>query len=92
MKQEVRLKLDVSLTIDAKHDRNQLSKIIERGIRCMFPNNHKVYNSAYFAEEADIYSNGDVKWESLLGERVNDPHEPRDYNDAESVVTMRDLA
>jgi hypothetical protein len=92
MKQEVRLKLDVSLTIDAKHSRDDVRNILRRGIRCMFINNDKVYNSASFAEEADIYSNGDVKWESLLGERVNDPHEPRDYNDAESVVTMRDLA
>ena len=24
--------------------------------------------------------------------RINDPHEPREYNDAEGVVTMRDLA
>lgn len=24
--------------------------------------------------------------------RINDPHEPREYNDAEGVVTMRELA
>jgi hypothetical protein len=24
--------------------------------------------------------------------RINDPHEPRDHNDAEGVVTMGDLA
>lgn len=46
MKQEVRLKLDVSLTIDAKHGRDEVRNILRRGIRCMFINNDKVYNSA----------------------------------------------
>ena len=98
MKQEVRLQLDVSLTIDAKHSRDEVRNILERGIRQMFPNNHKKYHYAYFAEESDIYSTetgeeGDgVRWEFLFKQRVNDPHEPRDYNDAEGVVTMRDLA
>jgi hypothetical protein len=68
MKQEVRLKLDVSLTIDAKHSRDEVRNILRRGIRCMFINNDKVYNSASFAEEADIYgssADGGVKWEGF---------------------------
>jgi hypothetical protein len=72
MKQEVRLQVDVSLTIDAKHDREAVRQILERGIRQMFPNNHKVYNSASFAEEADIYRprndrirHDGIKWERL---------------------------
>jgi len=75
MKQEVRLKLDVSLTIDAKHSRDEVRNILRRGIRCMFINNDKVYNSASFAEEADIYGSsadigdqllhGEVKWEGF---------------------------
>jgi hypothetical protein len=32
------------------------------------------------------------KAEEIPERRINDPHEPREYNDAEGVVTMRDLA
>lgn len=65
--QEVRLRLDVSLTINAKHNRQKLRDILERGIRSAFPNNHKHFNAVDFAEEADIYSTGggEIKWEDL---------------------------
>jgi len=66
MKQEVRLQVDVSLTIDAKHSRDEVRNILRRGLRCMFINNDKAYNSASFAEEADIYRPRDgVKWEGF---------------------------
>lgn len=61
------MRLDLSLTISTKHTREELKRILENGIRCMFPNNDKHFNSIEFAEEADIYStnNGIIKWEYL---------------------------
>jgi hypothetical protein len=77
MKQEVRLKLDVSLTIDAKHGTDELRDIIERGIRQMFPNNHKKYNAVSFAEESDIYGDDGIKWRALWSDQAHS--EPHDY-------------
>ena len=67
MKQEVRLRLDVSLTVSASHNRQKLRDILERGIRCAFPNNDKHFHAVEFAEERDIYgADGEgIAWENL---------------------------
>lgn len=55
MKQEVRIKLDVSLTISAEHSTEELTAIIERGARTAFPNHHKRFHEIRFAEERELY-------------------------------------
>lgn len=56
MKQEVRIKLDMSITLDCKHSAAEIKAIIERGFRASFPNNQKIFHSLRYAEEHAIYS------------------------------------
>jgi hypothetical protein len=56
MKQELRIKLDMSITVDCKHSAAGLAAMVERGVRASFPNNRKVIHSLKFAEEHAIYS------------------------------------
>jgi len=56
MMQEVRVQIDVSLTVDARHSAAVVADMVERGARRCFPNNHKEFNHVRFAEEAAIYS------------------------------------
>lgn len=69
MKQEVRIQLDVSVTIDAEHSRVTLLEMIQSAARTFMLNNHKVYHCLRFAEEADIYpASGtyNINWETVL--------------------------
>ena len=54
-KQELKLNISVSLTIDAKYSEDELREIVLRGTKAMFPNNHKEFHSITFEEEASIY-------------------------------------
>jgi hypothetical protein len=79
--QEVRVQVDVSLTLSTRHDAATVQAIVERGLRGMFPNNHKVFNSARFAEEAAIYSSPSprIRWICLhrpAGSKVGAARKP----------------
>jgi len=66
MKQEVRIKLDVSITLDAKHSDEEVRAIIERGARAAWPNNYKYFPSLKYAEERHIYHNQRIQWQSIF--------------------------
>ena len=68
MKQEVRLKADISLTIKAQHTEQDIKEILMRGIYNAFPNNPLIVNELMFAEERDIYSDTQVKWTNITAE------------------------
>ena len=68
MKQEVRLKADISLTIKAHHTEQDIKEILMRGIYNAFPNNPLIVNELMFAEERDIYSDPQVKWTNITAE------------------------
>lgn len=73
MDQEVRVKLDVSITINAKHSTADLAAMIERGVRKAFPNNHKHFHSLRFAEEAALYSGSKrIRWRHIFRRERND--------------------
>lgn len=56
MKQEVRIKLDMSIIVDCRHSSKAIASMIKRGIRASFPNKRKTINSLRYAEEHAIYS------------------------------------
>lgn len=56
MKQEVRIQLDVSVTIDCKYSRDELTRMIRNAAGYFMPNNCKRFNELKFAEESQIYS------------------------------------
>jgi hypothetical protein len=66
MKQEVRIKLDVSVTYSATHSPEKLAEIIERAVRQSFPNNYKFFHSLKFAEERHLYGFGRTRWTPIL--------------------------
>jgi len=69
MKQEVRLKADISLTINAHHTEQDIREILMRGIYNAFPNNPLQVNELMFAEERDIYWDAhQVKWTNITEE------------------------
>ena len=69
MKQEVRLKADISLTIKAHHTEQDIREILMRGIYNAFPNNPLQVNELMFAEERDIYFDArQVKWTNITAE------------------------
>ena len=68
MKQEVRLKADISLTIKAHHTEQDIKEILMRGIYNAFPNNPLQVNELMFAEERDIYFDTQVKWTNITAE------------------------
>ncbi len=67
-KQELRIKLDVSVAVDLRHDKDALAAMVQRAARCFMPNNWKQIHSLSFAEEADLYSpkRKSVKWTRLI--------------------------
>jgi len=73
MKQEVRIKLDVSITLDAKHSDEEVRAIVERGARAAWPNNYKYFHSLRFAEERHIYHRRDnrIQWQSIFKPEVD---------------------
>ncbi|MDB6095553.1 MAG: hypothetical protein JWM32_3115 [Verrucomicrobia bacterium] len=76
IQQEVRVVIDVSLTLSTKHDAPKVRQIIERGLTRMFPNNYKHFNAAKFAEEQAIYGPGAILWQTIHAP-VNEPHPTR---------------
>jgi hypothetical protein len=73
MKQEVRIQLDVSLTLDAKHSDEEVRAIVERGARNAWPNNHKHFHALSYAEERHIYHHySTIQWQPIFTN--NQPH------------------
>jgi hypothetical protein len=69
MKQEVRVRLDVSVTVDAKHSDAKVRQIVESGVRTAWPNNYKHIHELRYAEERHIY-NGTyprkkIRWQTV---------------------------
>jgi hypothetical protein len=64
-KQEVRLKLGISLTIRAEHNVEDIKDILMRGIYNSFPNNPLIVNELAYAEERDIHFENFVKWTDI---------------------------
>jgi hypothetical protein len=64
IKQEVRVQIDVSVTLDAKYTRDEVLAIVERGAFAAFRNNTRTFNRIRYAEEAAIYSteSGYIDW------------------------------
>ena len=63
MKQEVRIKLDVTIELDAKYSTDEIKRIVHRNVG--YKNNHKTINNLMFMEEEAIYDfkNGTVRTE-----------------------------
>jgi hypothetical protein len=66
MKQEVRVQLDVSLTVDAKHSDAKVRDIVESGIRNAWPNNYKYIHDLRYAEERHIYQGKRIRWQTIF--------------------------
>lgn len=73
MKQEVRIQLDVSLTLDAKHSDDEVRAIVERGARNAWPNNYKHFHALRYAEERHIYHHQTIQWQTLFANDTNHP-------------------
>ena len=76
MKQEVRIQLDVSLTLDAKHSDEEVRDIVERGARNAWPNNYKHFHALRYAEERHIYHGKDIQWQTIIRKEHNRRHLP----------------
>ena len=71
MKQEVRIVFEVSLTVDAKHDDQEVRAIVERGARSAWPNNYKHLHELRYAEERHIYHGEDIQWQTIINKETN---------------------
>jgi len=80
MKQEVRIQLDVSLTLDAKHSDQEVLAMVERGARNAWPNNHKYFHALRYAEERHIYHGKDIQWQTLVRRPISGPDPSSEKN------------
>lgn len=65
MKQEVRIQLDVSITLNAKYSDDEVRDIVLRGAGIVWPNNEKNIHALRYAEERHIYGAGEIKWQTI---------------------------
>tara|TARA_A200000159_G_scaffold19571_2_gene16174 strand:- start:5788 stop:6300 length:513 start_codon:yes stop_codon:yes gene_type:complete len=67
VKQELRIKLDVSVEIGANMSVAEIEKEVMTQVSAMFPSNNKRIQSLAYAEECAIYSteDGEIKWSFL---------------------------
>jgi len=66
MHQEIQIKLDVSISIDARHSKKELGRMIREAARQFLGSRYRKINSLTFAEEATIYSD-EGEWVTLVG-------------------------
>lgn len=69
--QEVRVQIDVSITLKARYTSDEVKRIVTDGARRVFRNNAGVMNGIRFAEEAAIYqadSTAAINWVTLVDE------------------------
>jgi len=67
-KQEIRVRIDVSVTVCTYHDMEHIEAILMRGIYNSFPNNPLVVNNLCYAEERDVHFDTRVDWKSITEE------------------------
>ena len=65
MHQEIQVKLDVAISVDARHSKAELAKLIRRAVAQFLGRRIKVVHHLSFAEEACIYSN-EGSWLTLV--------------------------
>ena len=71
MKQEVRIQLDISITLDAKHSEEEVKDIVLRGASRAWPNNSKHFNALRYAEERHIYHGDSIQWQTILADQTS---------------------
>lgn len=71
MKQEVRIQLDISLTLDANHSDEEVRAIVERGARNAWPNNSKHFHALRYAEERHIYHEDSIQWQTIFADETS---------------------
>lgn len=66
--QEVRVLVDVSLSLNAKHNAQAVRELVERGMRGLMPRWSKTFNEVKFAEENALYGadSDEIKWTPLI--------------------------
>lgn len=64
--QEVRIQLDVSVTVKCRHSAAEVAEIVCRAARNFMPNNHKHINALRFAEEGQIYGGKRIRWTTVF--------------------------
>lgn len=64
--QEIRVQIDVSITLSTKYSAEETRAIIDRNARAVFPNNYGKINSLRYAEEAAIYSGDAIQWSDII--------------------------
>lgn len=66
MKQEVRIQLDVSVTIDVKYTTKELDDMIRRAAGNFMPNNFKSFHCLRYAEESQLYCDEPISWSAIF--------------------------
>ena len=61
MKQEIRIKSEIAVEIDAKYSELELREIVKRNLMRAFPNNTRTLIDFSFTEEAETYGLEDIK-------------------------------
>ena len=71
MKQEVRIQLDISLTLDAKHSDDEVKDIVLRGASNAWPNNGKHFHALRYAEERHLYHGDSIHWQTIFANETS---------------------
>lgn len=66
-KQEVRVQIDICITVRAEHDVDEIEGIIMRGVHNVFPNNPSIIHKLCYAEERDVHFESFVLWKEITG-------------------------
>lgn len=85
MHQEVRVKLDVSLTVNCRYGTEELREMIERGVRNAFPDKWKYIHELRYAEERHIYHSKNIRWQTILAKQS-------DYDESREQKELKVLA
>lgn len=64
-KQEIRLRVDISITLRSEHMEQDIRQILMRGVYNAFPNNPLIVNEMLFAEERDVHFTDQVRWTNM---------------------------
>jgi hypothetical protein len=63
--EELRIQLDVSLTVRRDITPEEVLKLVQEGAARAFPDHHNTVNSLRFAEEGQIYIEDEIQWTSV---------------------------
>jgi hypothetical protein len=69
--QELRIQLDVSVTIKCKHTAEEVRAMVNTAVRNFMPKNWKHINALRFAEEGQIYGGKEIKWTDIHKPKVS---------------------